>query len=184
MSIESAEYVLQKSVVLSDPLEIEEFQQLLKEDIYALRYDEMADSRKELANVSLLLSNDERSFFRIGRHYRGVEQWLEQKGYLSTIQITPEEVAYIEVARVTNQSNQWIHPEEIFGKVYSLDQRYEIESQIIRLEDQEDIAQALQLYGGYSGQEMYYVMFTTIKGKEFYGSFREKQLPAFMSNYF
>jgi len=177
--------MINKSLYITDPQEIDEVKQILKEEILAMNYEEMVDTRSPWANIDLLSATiqtnikQEAPMYEWKKSYYHLEEWLVKKGYLDKARILPEEIKYIEVAKANNKTDKTLPPEASFEPVYGN------KGEIIKINDQALISQALEQYGYSIPEEsLYHVRFTTVQGEQFYGTFTNENIPAFIPNLF
>jgi ABC-2 type transport system permease protein len=195
ITIRPAEYSVNREITITDPVEILELKEVLKQDILSLSYEEMNDTRINLAQLEVLIpysdpmhyggrgihyeSNAyEGAHYDIKKSYGHVKDWLEQKGYLSKVVILPEEIKQVEVARLDKQDEKWLSPDDVFTNRLT-------DAETVLIEDETEISEALENYGHFNGEGVqYYLRFTTLDGAQFYGVFNEENLPGFIPQLF
>lgn len=179
ITISPSEYVTQKQIIITNPTEILEVTEALKQDILSLTYEEMSDSRRSVSNIEFLFSDDNRAYFEATMFFDQLEGWLREKGYLDKTRVLPEDISSMQVAKVqAEDTERGYHPEEVFFK-----SPVNIKAEFIEIKDKIEIEEALNNYSGY-GIATYFVKFRTHQGHEFYGTFREGNIPTFIPQYF
>lgn len=177
--INSSVHVLQKQIVITNPAEIMEAKEALKQDILSQSYEEIVNSRRQVSHMEFLFSDDDRAYYDVMTSYDQLEAWLREKGYLEKTRVLAEDISSMEVAKVQAENKErGFHPEEVFLKSLP-----HIEAEIIEFKDQLEIQESLNNYSHY-GAATYFVKFKTHQGQEFYGTFREPNIPTFISTYF
>ncbi|KXG44742.1 DUF6449 domain-containing protein [Tepidibacillus decaturensis] len=182
-----------RNLTITNPDEINELKEILKQEILNMKYEDMIDTRSSWATIEFSFSNpkivltptgiqyDNKFFsFEWNKSFVQLEKWLDEKGYLSKARIQSDDLQYLEIAKANEtleEGEESInYPEEIFLKNPK-------NLQFIRVEDKQSIQEALIQYSSY-GKAAYYVKFKTIKGEEFYGLFTKDNVPKFVAQLF
>ncbi|WP_088102650.1 DUF6449 domain-containing protein [Halalkalibacter urbisdiaboli] len=183
---------IERRVVITDKEEIEELQQLLKEELRAMSYDDIMDQTADWAtfyflpaNVENIASqhgmyNEEVRAYSLEKSFNLVNNWLDEKGYTEEILILPEDIESVTFAHISEGNELWLHPSQVFNP----DRHSPVkDEQKIEVKDKEIVELALNHYSSYSfGQ--YYVLFKTVHGEEFYGVFPKGKTPEEISSLF
>jgi len=196
----SPEHLQGKQVVIADPNEINEVKELLKKDIYSLSYEEiMNPNTNTLVEMEFLASdtneyNQYRGFhYTASKNYSRVKNWLEEKGHLSKLTISVEDISHIEVAsiKIENQvienpyEHTTVYPEAVFGGHHYPENFNFTTEKVVKIEKNDEIEEALLTYRkGIVEANMYAVKFVTNTRQEFYGVFVPEELPSFITTYF
>jgi ABC-2 type transport system permease protein len=161
-----------KELSLTDPTDIKEAVEILKNEKLDETYEQMQDERAEWATIDILLNNDERVHFSWKKHHLEFEKWLTKKGYLKNARVMPKDIDYIVVEKKdkVNRSND--------------ETAVEIET-VKRLEihDKEKIEICLRNYTWRHNGE-YLIGFYTKDNDSYYESFAENYVPDFVAEYF
>ncbi|MBZ9622420.1 DUF6449 domain-containing protein [Clostridium sp. FP2] len=93
-----------KNVTITNPIQIKEAINILKNEASNETYEDIVDSRAEWENINILLSNDKRIYLSWKKSYKQFENWLKQNGYYAKARIMPEDIDYaiIEKRNVNN----------------------------------------------------------------------------------
>ncbi|GCD10820.1 DUF6449 domain-containing protein [Clostridium tagluense] len=93
-----------KNVTITNPIQIKEAINILKNEASNETYEDIVDSRADWANINILLSNDKRIDLSWKKSYKQFENWLKQNGYYAKARIMPEDIDYaiIEKRNVNN----------------------------------------------------------------------------------
>ncbi|KAF6584778.1 MULTISPECIES: multidrug ABC transporter permease [Paenibacillus] len=123
----------ERRVVLTNPKETREFEDILREEVLSMSYSEMQSHRYPLGNVSI--TNKESSFtnnepkwkrelsFNWPASYHKLTGWLEQKGYADKVVIDAKDIFSIRAVPIISQEmepyqpNQYIEDYKIFRSI-------------------------------------------------------------------
>jgi len=194
-----------KSLAITDKDDILELKQIIKEEILNMSYEEMNDTRANWANIEfqfadfkeqepnqygkVYYSHSPMTNFEWKKSYKALEKWLADKGYLAKIQLSANDIKYMEIAKANNvpkvevnrnypiEVSRTYYPEEIFMKGM-------LDLPTVKIKDKTSIQEALENYSNYSSDGFYYVQFTTNKGEKFFGLFDTKYVPSFVEKLF
>jgi ABC-2 type transport system permease protein len=151
---------LNKTFSISDPQEVQEFNELLKREILNMSYEDQVSDQRGKASIQLVYkpdSSDYQLFYAYDWFPSNHEMtaWLEQKGYADKIKYTAQEVLSAEIFRDEHQS------EIPSGLIYNPDTRLELarnEKRSAVISNKELIDNILEHQRNYTGKEGRYVV--------------------------
>ena len=176
--------VAKSPFAITDPNEIQELKQLIKEEILTMNYEQINDQRSPWGVFELIptsSSENQKSYMPISfdwkKSYFRIEKWLLEKGYLDKARVMPEDIEYIEIAKIDLKETEEdaIKPEEVFLNA---------KGNIVQVKEKNFIGQALEQYNAYSTEGIYFIRFATVQGEKFYGVFTKDHTPAFVPDLF
>jgi ABC-2 type transport system permease protein len=83
-----------KNTIITNPIEIKEAIEILKNEVLNETYEDIIDSRDVWTDINILLSDDKRIDLSWKRSYKEFENWLKQKGYYAKARLMPEDIDY------------------------------------------------------------------------------------------
>ncbi len=95
------ERTTKKSYVLADKTEIQDFVNLLRQDLLSTSYDELTVN-SPYVYITIEDYNGEKIRYNLRNSYHHILQWLKDKGYYDKIMLLPKEIAYVTVEDVKN----------------------------------------------------------------------------------
>lgn len=190
-------YDFKKRTVITNPADIKEATEILKQDINNQNYEDMTDARRLGADLEFDIDfhsaskyehiqniNINRNEIRVNlpwnKSYKLFEEWLKKKGYVESLRILPKDVAYAVVEKVDN-NKQW--EEKLKNETLISG------GNIKRLEitDKNQIGTCLESYkdGSRDTDAKYVIGFYRADKKSIdFGCFDEGSVPDFVRSYF
>lgn len=157
---------LNKVFSISDPQEVQEFNEILKRELLNMSYEDQVSNQRGKASIQLVNKPDSTGYqiyytYEWLPSYQEMTAWLEQKGYADKLKITAQDVVSAEVFRDEHQS------EIPSGGVYDPDTHLKLARSQKRsavVSDKQLIDGILEHQRNFTGQEGKYVV--KIKYKE------------------
>jgi ABC-2 type transport system permease protein len=111
-----------KKLVIADPLEIREFQAILKKEILRMSMDEQKSKLRSWASIEMLQSDSkDYYYYEWLRSYKELEEWLERKGYSDKARLSPSDLTSIEAVKIEAlpDSTETMYPSPESFRLYS-----------------------------------------------------------------
>ncbi|WP_078552512.1 DUF6449 domain-containing protein [Alkalihalobacterium alkalicellulosilyticum] len=160
---------------IQTPVEIEEFKEAYIQDIQNLEYYANDYNTNRMGHISFSLHSNDNEPDTIDSDwltdFTHVEQWLDEKGYLSQIMLQPQDILSMEVATLSSTPEYQMFSEEVFTSG--------LNPTIKEIKNEAEIKEILATVTDY-GNAIYYVKFITKEGDIIYGGFDSDNIPAFL----
>lgn len=96
--------------------DIKELIDLIKKEIYNEKYEDMINDKAPWGHIIIKLNNPikdykiktDEIFILFKKNYLSLENWFENKGYLKNIRILPDEIKYVAIGEIDNNTSEYI----------------------------------------------------------------------------
>lgn len=168
----TSELIPERIIVLSDPQEMEEFKELLKEEILSQPASLKPNDIAPIARISMSHGYDDYDWSGgIEASFDKVRAWLKEKGLSERLEVTPEQVESADIALVSIETSgiTYPHKDDVKAKMKNIKK--------ISVEDKAVIAEVLNRNSRSfesRGEQVFYVALKLKNGQEVYTMVREK----------
>jgi ABC-2 type transport system permease protein len=157
---------------ITDPVEIDEFTQILKREIENMAYEDIVNDFHWATIEMLFKDNRIYSPFAWSRSFKELEAWLERKGIANSIRLTPDHVSHAEIVRLQGRDDSPIYR--------SPADRYRMladKSQPVIIQDKRVIGELLERMQDFNGRESgYFIKLEQVEGNPHYFWIAEQEL--------
>ncbi|WNS41313.1 DUF6449 domain-containing protein [Paenibacillus sp. MMS20-IR301] len=151
---------LERVISISDPQEVQEFREILKQELLDMSYEDQTGDQRGRATIKLAIKQNSNIYqvyytYDWFPSYEKMTAWLEQKGYADKIKVTAADVVSAEIFRDEHQS---AIPA---GLIYNPGTRLELarsEKRSAVVSDPAQISNILEHRRNFTGQEGRYVV--------------------------
>lgn len=173
--------MINKSLTITDSVDIEEAIDLLKKEIEKEEYVPVDSLRGIQSHIEIKIGREKYIFADLKSSYKEFINWLKEKDMLNQAMVSAEDIDYIMVI------NESFKEEDIKGNPeYEISERILTNKNAIKLTDKAQIQSAMENADyGWFGEEQYMAVFVYKTGsqKEI-RSFSEKHVPDFIAQHF